>query len=433
MKSGNHVDEFRERYLGELAPLLEAARPLDSLSPAQQRKVRRRIVRTLFGTRRVGWGGRLLPVLAAVLLLAIGGAAFATAQRLGILPRFGSAQGERSIVPAPGEGRKRKAARPASVAPTAVPAPAPVSTPAVPAPAAGQRLVVGPAATVQAGQASPPARQLAMATPKAPRSDGHPVARAVGARMERAVRPRVAVDPTVAPAPVYPAPKAMAYLAQPPPAAPAPAPVSTPALAVPVVWPEPAPSAAPSLPAPAVVAPAAPKPAPAVIPTVAPKPQQSDQALFGHALRKLRVDNDAAAALGSLREHAKAYPKSPFVGERAALEVEALLTLHRDREALGLLDGMALESLPRSGERLVVRGELRAAARRWPEAARDFEQALSRNSGAPAWHERALWGRAVSRLRMGDREGGMADIEAYVDSYPKGRFAAEAARFFPKQ
>ncbi len=110
-----------------------------------------------------------------------------------------------------------------------------------------------------------------------------------------------------------------------------------------------------------------------------------------------------------------------------------MLALHRDREALQQLDGMRLEELPRGGERLVVRGELRAAVKRWSDAKSDFDRALSQVSGSPAWHERALWGRGVARLRCGEREQGMEDIERYHDLYPHGRFAAEAARFFPSQ
>jgi len=173
---------------------------------------------------------------------------------------------------------------------------------------------------------------------------------------------------------------------------------------------------------------AAPPPASGTIVT---KPGVSDQALFGQALRKLRAHNDPAGALAALREHGQTFPKSPLAGERIALEVEALLDLHRDRDALALLDTMALEQLPRSGERLVVRAELRAAAKRWREAKADYDRALSRVSGSPSWHERALWGRGVSRLRLGDRAGGSADIERYRETYPKGRFAAEAAKLAP--
>jgi tetratricopeptide (TPR) repeat protein len=164
-----------------------------------------------------------------------------------------------------------------------------------------------------------------------------------------------------------------------------------------------------------------------------PKTEPSDSVLFGRALRTLRSESDPTAALALLEEHARAYPRSALAGERRVLEVEALLALHRDREALQRLDGMPLDQLPRSGERFVVRGELRAAARRWQEAQADFDRALSRVSGSPAWHERALWGRGVSRLRCGEQEAGLADVERYHDLYPKGRFAAEAGRFFRNQ
>jgi len=163
----------------------------------------------------------------------------------------------------------------------------------------------------------------------------------------------------------------------------------------------------------------------------APKPVVSDSVLFGQALRKLRNEKEPAAALSALEEHARTYPRSALSGERSALQVEALLALHRDHDALLKLDGMTLDELPRSGERFVVRGELRAAVRRWSDAKADFEHALTRVSGSPSWHERALWGRGVARLRCGEQEAGMADIERYRDLYPKGRFAAEASRFFP--
>ena len=83
-------DDIRARYLGEIAPLLDAAREIDSLSPAQTKQVRRRIVRTLFRTRLLSFRVRLVPVLAALGMLVIGGAAFATAERLGLLPKLGT-------------------------------------------------------------------------------------------------------------------------------------------------------------------------------------------------------------------------------------------------------------------------------------------------------------------------------------------------------
>jgi hypothetical protein len=188
----------------------------------------------------------------------------------------------------------------------------------------------------------------------------------------------------------------------------------------------------PELPAPArQPLPAPPSPPAHALAPASPKVSFSDPVLFGQALRKLRNEHNPSEALAALQQHEQAYPRSAFSGERSVLEVEALLALHREREALQKLDGMRLDNLPRSGERFVVRGELRAAARHWLDAKEDFDRALSRVSGSPGWHERALWGRGVARLRCGEQQAGMADIERYHDLYPEGRFAAEASRFFP--
>ena len=433
-------EEIRGRYLGEIAPLLEAARPIESLPPERKKQVRRRVARTLFGTRHLGFRARLSPALAALALLVIGGAAVATAQSLGFLPGLGNTQTGAPAGQSTQEARKRKTARGRSVSHPAVgdsaggqaggglgqpSEQAPVVLPEVPDPlisavsAAATTSVWAPlsdapnrptprlaAKATQATQATVvrPVRRLAMAT-SSPALAQSPVAR---------------VTPSAAVALPYPAPWGEA--GRPEALAGGPA---TQAMLPPA-------APAPSAPAPVVAQPAAAAPSGAQSPP-AQKSPGSDQALFGQALRRLRSENNPGAALAILQEHAKSYPRSAFAGERGALEVEAMLALHRDREALNLLDGMVLDDLPRSGERFVVRGELRAAAKRWQEASADFDRALARVSGAPAWHERALWGRGVARIRLGEREAGMADVERYHDTYPKGRFAAEAARFFPKK
>ncbi|HEX7597992.1 MAG TPA: hypothetical protein VF518_07240, partial [Polyangia bacterium] len=119
---------------------------------------------------------------------------------------------------------------------------------------------------------------------------------------------------------------------------------------------------------------------------------------------------------------------SPLASERSQLEVEALLALGRHDEALLRLDGMSLGDTPRSAERHVVRGELRARARRWGEAGADFDQALAHVKGISIWHERALWGRAMVRLQAADKTDARADLQLYLQTYPKGRFSRDAAR-----
>ncbi len=438
---------LRERYLGAIAPLLDAAADLDALSQEQKRQVRRRIVRTLFRTRSPSLRARLVPVLAALGMLVVGGVAFATAERLGLLPDLGTkAPSARPAEPKQDtHKRRRNGVRPAVregglSAPETTAASEGAASPVEPLvvlPEIPDPLLSPPGGAITAGwsvlpeTAEPPApvgleRAAVDAVETPVRSSRRP------ARLLAYVAPALAAPVPVGTAPVIAAPLS----------APRAAPVATqPAAAR--VQPSPlfpaSPSASFVVAAPAVLATPAGLPAPAM-PSVAvakpvvvpvPLPPQSDLALFGRAMRDLRTENHPAAALAALQEHARVYPRSGLAGERNALQVEALLALHRDREALARLDTMPLDELPRSGERFVVRGELRAAVHRWLAASTDFDHALALVSGSPAWHERALWGRGVARLRCGEREAGMADIERYLDSYPHGRFAAEAAKFFP--
>jgi hypothetical protein len=399
--------EGRERYLGEIAPFLEAAQEIGTLTSVQKKQVRRRIMRTLFGNRQLHVRLRLAPVLGSVVLLIVGGAAFATAERLGLIPRIERGQVDEQSGEASPQAHRRKSGR---VRPEARRPPVPE-----------QPTVVEPAPTVVTP--NPPTRAQSAVVSSSPSSsfsgtDARPA-------VKHAARGLAFVQPSTTPEP-----RATGSAAAP----------ALPAVVAPtapfILGPVGASPALGSLPAPAPVSVVAPfPPAASAVPTAPAtdsptvRPPLTDQALFGQAMRRLRTENDPSRALWALEEHARTYPHSPFAGERTALEIEALLALHRDRDALGLLDSAPLDQLPRSGERLVVRGELRAAARRWAEASADFDRALSRTSGSPAWHERALWGRGVARIRLGEREAGMADIEHYLDSYPNGRFAAEANRF----
>jgi len=385
------ADDIRQRYLGEIAPLLDAARQIDSLNEIQRKRVRKRILRTAFRTRFLSYRVRFLPVLVALGMLVIGGAAFAMVERLGLFPKVGTKPSSSPAAQSPSEMRKRRGSvgRPAGRLP---------GLPEVPDP------LVQPM-----GQSTLPGWTVVSELRDLPRAS----------TVVRAAPLQTSANPVHRPS------RRIAYLDHAP-VMPAPAPVmSAPALpAVPAV-----PTTAPV--SPALAAPVSSAKPVATLPSA--RPTLGDQALFGQAMRKLRMENNPAAALIALQEHGKFYARSSLGGERNALEVEALLALHRNGDALALLNTMDLDALPRSGERFVVRGELRAAARQWLEASADFDHALTRVSGSPAWHERALWGRGVARLRCGEREAGMADIERYLDKYPDGRFASEAARFFPNR
>ena len=178
--------------------------------------------------------------------------------------------------------------------------------------------------------------------------------------------------------------------------------------------------------------PPAPSPAPELAPP-APSAIAVEQALLGQAMRMLRDDHDARTALSVLAEHGERFPKGALHAEETVLRIEALLALGQRDEALAVLDRAPLASLPNRDEQLVVRGELRAANRRWREARQDFDEALAvhvlpaASAKVRAIQERALWGRSSARSRLGDQAGARADLDLYLRHFPGGRFAGPAA------
>jgi len=418
--SSRSADEIRARYLGEIAPLLDAARRLDSLSPERKRLVRRRILRTTFGTARLVLRMRPAAVAIALAALVVGGAAFAAAERFGLIPGIGKTPRSDNDAPtnrphaARSDKRRGSATLPSFGSQLSASV---VILPEIPDPL----LLALPSASTFGWRVL--GESAAAGASVAPAARPQQVAIGVHASepTRSILRRRIAY---AVPVPVTSAPQHDVFIP----------PSSVPTLPQ-VDW-------AATAAAPPVVPPSAPPPPATLAPPPARpaglakddlRPLPSDTVLFGQAMRKLRAEHNPSGALVALQEHAHAYPRSSLSAERSVLEVESLLALHRARDALSRLDAMSLDELPRAGERLVVRGELRAGAGRWPEASEDFDRALSRVSGSPAWYERALWGRAVARLRCGEREAGLADVESYRDRYPNGRFAAEAARFLVRR
>jgi len=169
-------------------------------------------------------------------------------------------------------------------------------------------------------------------------------------------------------------------------------------------------------------------------------PQPDEHSLLTTAVRRLRTAHDPASALAALDDYRARFPGGVLAPEASMLRAEALLQIGRKGDALAELDRLSLAQMPNSDEPHVLRGELRAAVGRWREALADFDVVLrggakqSADIGAPTDAkaqgrlERALWGRALARSRLGDDADARADLRECLRLFPRGRFAPEAAR-----
>jgi hypothetical protein len=364
----SEVVDHPDEPLCRLGALVRAALPLPPRPAAARHLVRWRIRTTLAGRRR---GRRMLrPAIIVGLIFATGAVLGATLERV-IVHRL-----RPGPVPIAAPVRRAASSHRGAIVVASAPVPGPVV-------------------------AAPP---------------GHPPPR----------RPRRKV--ALAPAPASP------RLADPEPASP-----SAPGAAV-AVAPPPDPTLVPvEDPLPAVAPPVlalGPPPTPPPAARVAPPPARAtprdEQTLLAAALEKLRADRNPAAALPFLDELESRFPSGILAPEAASLRAEALVQLGRAREALRALDSPALASLPPSAADQVLRGELQASLRQWPAALRAFDAVVASGmfavGGDALLVERALWGRAVVRRRLGDDAGARTDLEDYLRRFPAGRFASAAAR-----
>lgn len=145
--------------------------------------------------------------------------------------------------------------------------------------------------------------------------------------------------------------------------------------------------------------------------------------LLARAFDQLRTRRDYPGALATLDEYDARFRAGMLRSEATLARLDALMGLGRPAVALSLLDEIALAG-PRPDELLVLRGELRANSGRLREAIQDFDRVLSRKAPR-SLHERALYGRASARLRLGDARGATGDFEEYLSRFPDGKHAAE--------
>jgi hypothetical protein len=155
----------------------------------------------------------------------------------------------------------------------------------------------------------------------------------------------------------------------------------------------------------------------------------SEERLLAAAIRALRAKTDPSSALAALDEYRAHYPHGRLFVEAEVLRVDTLAALKNTSEALRVLDGLDFAQMPGGLARQLQRAELRAATGRYREAEADFASVLIRaRSQDLDVLERALWGRAQSRVGLGDADGALTDANEYVRRFPSGRFAAAAAR-----
>lgn len=142
--------------------------------------------------------------------------------------------------------------------------------------------------------------------------------------------------------------------------------------------------------------------------------------MLADALASLHAQGDAKGALALLAEHRKRFPNGTLRSEARLAEVEALLSLDRPSDALRVLDGLVVETMPRGAELGVLRGELRARAGRCADAIADFDRCAAGSGCSPESEERALFGRASCRRKLGQSAAARDDLERYLLRFPHG-------------
>lgn len=163
---------------------------------------------------------------------------------------------------------------------------------------------------------------------------------------------------------------------------------------------------------------ATPEPEASVVAAPGPSALGTESAQLADALGRVRAA--PSEALQALDEHLARYPRGALRPEAERARIALLLKLGRRAEALSSLDKISSPS----AELRVVRAELRAEAGRCEEALGDFGVALTLDDDR--FRERALFGRAMCRQRLGDKKRMKEDLERYLVLYPRGSFSDKA-------
>ncbi len=121
-------------------------------------------------------------------------------------------------------------------------------------------------------------------------------------------------------------------------------------------------------------------------------------------------------------------PNGALRGEAAVGQIEALLALDRDAEAIALIEAMQREGfagVPRVSDLRLLHAELLGKLDHCNEALPELGEYLLPTVPSQQ-RERALSARASCRAKLGDVDGSRDDLQAYLRQFPHGRFAPKA-------
>jgi TolA-binding protein len=161
-------------------------------------------------------------------------------------------------------------------------------------------------------------------------------------------------------------------------------------------------------------------------PTLAVAPPDAEAALVARALHELREEKNPRAALDTLDEHTRRFPRGRLLHEAAVARLEALTAMGEREQALAALEGGLPALAPLGRSALILRGELRASAGRLGGARDDFEAAWA-FGGKDDLAARALLGLARVQLSLGARTLAEKNLHQYLDVFPHAA-GAPAAR-----
>jgi hypothetical protein len=164
------------------------------------------------------------------------------------------------------------------------------------------------------------------------------------------------------------------------------------------------------------------------LPTAAAEPSADRLAdetrLLGQVLAELRRGGDPRRALVGLDTYAARFPDGLLAGEAARARVDALWLAGRLSETRAALATLALGPGARDRELRLIRAELDARTD-CRGALADFAVVASEARDGPL-AERAAWGQAACRDRLGDAADARAALTDYLRRFPDGAHSAAA-------